>query len=76
MTPTDLIDWRCRLGLTQQQAADRLGCARRSVQNWEQPGAKIPGYIALACAAVAYGLPPIGSRARGTAEEAPPADLA
>ncbi len=60
MTGQDLIDWRRRLGLTQQQAADRLDCGRRSLQNWERPDAVVPGYIALACAAIAHGLPPIG----------------
>jgi DNA-binding XRE family transcriptional regulator len=57
MTPSDLIEWRRRLRLTQQQAADRIGCSRRSIQNWEKEGATIPLYIGLACAALARKTP-------------------
>ena len=61
MTSDELIAWRQRLKLTQAEAATKLGCGRRSLQQWEK-GAEIPLYIALACAAVAHGLPPVGGR--------------
>lgn len=61
MTSSDLNEWRKRLKLSQQGAAEALGCARNSIRAWES-GTAIPRYIALACAAIAYGLPPIGGR--------------
>lgn len=60
MKASDLIAWRKRLNLTQAAAAAQLGCGRRSLQQWEK-GAEIPRYIALACAAIAQGLPPAGT---------------
>lgn len=35
MTPQEFLDWRKRLGWTQQQAADALGATKRAVQMWE-----------------------------------------
>lgn len=42
---------RERLGLTQQQLADRLGLSRKTIQRWEGTGAK-PDAIALAIATI------------------------
>lgn len=43
MTAQEIRDLRGSLGMTQQQFADRLGCHRDTVQDWEngrRPGAK------------------------------------
>jgi DNA-binding XRE family transcriptional regulator len=50
MTPTQLKDWRKALSLNQWEAALRLGCGRRSLQQWEADLHDIPLYIELACA--------------------------
>lgn len=60
MTPQDLKDWRARLDLTQKAAADALGTTVRAVQMWEAGDRPISRTVALACAAVAAGLKPIG----------------
>ncbi|NEI70992.1 helix-turn-helix domain-containing protein [Rhizobium lusitanum] len=57
MTAFDLTEWRNRLRLSQASAATALGCSKTSIVCWEK-GQPIPRYIALACAAIAYGLPP------------------
>jgi transcriptional regulator with XRE-family HTH domain len=59
MTPATLLAWRERLGFNQSEAARRLGCSRNAYLNWETGRSRIPLYVALACAAIAYGLPPI-----------------
>lgn len=58
MTPTTLIAWRERLGLTRIEAARRLGLSRNGYSAYETGKNRIPQYIALACAAIAFGLPP------------------
>ncbi len=60
MSPSELIAWRARLGLNQVQAAKALGVARNSLRGYEAGINTIPLYIALACAAIAYGLKPMG----------------
>lgn len=60
MTDTDFIFWRTQLGLSRSQAADVLGIGINQPKRYEE-GQKIPRYIALACAAVAQGVPPIGA---------------
>jgi DNA-binding XRE family transcriptional regulator len=61
MTPSSFHAWRVRLygerGV--KAAADALGCSRTSVKAWETGTHKIPLYIALACQALANGLPPM-----------------
>ena len=59
MTPASLIAWRERLHLTVVAASAALCCGRRSIQSWEAGRTTIPRYIALACAAIAQGIPPV-----------------
>lgn len=59
MTPAQLTAWRQRLGLSKVGAAEAIGCHRDAIAKWEAGKHPIPRYIALACAAVAHGLPPI-----------------
>lgn len=62
MTPDDLIAWRKTLGLSQADAALKLGAGRRSIQQWESGQYDIPRYIALACSAIALNVPPYGEK--------------
>ena len=39
-----LVAWRKDNGYTQQEAADRLGISRRSLENWEQERAMPQGF--------------------------------
>ena len=39
-----LVAWRERNDYTQQEAADRLGVSRRSLENWEQERAMPQGF--------------------------------
>jgi transcriptional regulator with XRE-family HTH domain len=59
MTPTSFLAWRLRLGLTVKATSEALGCSRTSVHAWEKGRHEIPRYIALACQALANGLPPM-----------------
>ena len=59
MTPASFLAWRKRLGLTAKAAAGALGCSRNTVAAYERGDVRIPRYIALACAAVAFNLPPM-----------------
>lgn len=59
MTAADFIFWRTQLGLSRSQVAEALGVGINQPKRYEE-GQKIPRYIALACAAVAHGVPPIG----------------
>lgn len=58
MTAADLTAWRTALGISRAEASRRLGCAENSLAAYEAGKTRIPRYIALACAALAYGLPP------------------
>jgi transcriptional regulator with XRE-family HTH domain len=68
MTPDELRAWRQRLGLSQRQAAEALGVGHTMYGHYERGYRKdgpegrrdvaIPRTVALACAAIAYGLPP------------------
>ncbi len=59
MNGDQLKHWRAREGLTQAQAAERLGVGRSSVQKWERDASsEIPKWAALAVAAVNGSLPP------------------
>lgn len=59
MTGEQLKAWRSRLGYNITEAAEAIGCHRNAIASWEAGKHPIPRYIALACAAVAHGLPPI-----------------
>lgn len=72
MTPATLKAWRLRLksergrrAVSQQEAADRLGIGLATYRNYEAGvrsdgyPVKIPHAVALACAALERGLPPI-----------------
>lgn len=54
-TPESLREWRQAMDWTQDEAALALGCGRRSLQQWEAGTTDMPGYIGLACVAVAAG---------------------
>jgi DNA-binding XRE family transcriptional regulator len=61
MTPETFKAWRERLYGARgvKAAAEALGCSRTSIHAWETGEHKIPHYIALACQALANGLPPM-----------------
>lgn len=59
MTPQSLKRWRQERKLSKAEAADRLGLSRNTYARYEQPGAAIPRIVALACAALAFSLPPM-----------------
>ena len=59
MTPASFLAWRLRLGLDKKAAAIALGCSRNYIYSLESGSTKIPLYIALACQALANGLPPM-----------------
>jgi hypothetical protein len=41
--------WRGRVGLTQQQVAERLGVTRTTIQNWEGGATPIPQAVDMSC---------------------------
>jgi transcriptional regulator with XRE-family HTH domain len=59
MAPATFRQWRKRLGYTQAEAAQAIGMGTRQCQKYEQGEAPIPLTVALACAAVAMGVPPL-----------------
>ena len=58
MTPADWTAWCLHLGISNAEAARRLGISKNMPAAYEYGRRKIPAHIALACAAIAYGLPP------------------
>ena len=58
MTPADLRAWRTHMGLSQTQAADKLGVTQQVYSRHELGQVKIDRRTALACAALAAGLVP------------------
>jgi len=54
--------WREQMGYTMNEAADELGCSKRSLTNWENGHFPIPRYIGLAMNALALNMRPYGSR--------------
>jgi DNA-binding XRE family transcriptional regulator len=59
MTPATLAAWRTRLGFNKTEAAKALGLSRNGYDYYEAGRSRIPLHIALACAAIAHGLPAI-----------------
>ena len=60
LTEKTLADWRHRMGYSQREACEVLGCSREAWRGWESGTQKIPRYIGLACAALALGMQPFG----------------
>lgn len=64
MEPHDLVSWRRHLGLKKTEAATALGIGVRTLNQYEDgqnhrgDPRPIPRHIALACSALAFGLPP------------------
>jgi predicted DNA-binding transcriptional regulator AlpA len=59
MTPASFTAWMNRLRLNKSEAAASLGIARSTLDRYLAGSVPIPQSIALACAAVAHGLPPV-----------------
>ena len=63
-TPTlsaaTLAAWRERMGFSQRDACEALGCSRGAWSGWETGRQEVPRYIGLACAALALGMTPYG----------------
>lgn len=62
VTAQQLQKLRERMNWSQAEAAEHLGCSKRSIANWERGTTKIPRNIALAASAVLLNLPPYGSK--------------
>jgi DNA-binding XRE family transcriptional regulator len=60
MTANHFAAFRARMGWTKVQLAEALEIDRRTAARYEAGEAPIPRHVALACAALAQGLPPMG----------------
>ena len=67
MTPTDLRAWQQKMGITGLEAAALLGVSYAAYKDWRRGISRTTGKpieagraVALACAALAAGLRPIG----------------
>ena len=65
MTPADFRSWQARMGLTVRAAAELLGVAPSTVQDWRTGVSRrtgrpieLPHMLGLACAALAAGIGP------------------
>lgn len=67
MTPQQIKAWQSHLKLSNTRAAALLGVKVRTFADWRSGRTRAPGCLALACAAVAFDLPPWGERNRGAA---------
>lgn len=61
MTPADLRAWQAHMGLSQREAAKRLGVTHAAYSAWVLGKVEIKPYIPWACAAMAAGLKPWGA---------------
>lgn len=61
MTATDLIAFQSRMGWNRKTLGRELGISQDRLRRFLDSDQPIPRHIALACAALAYGLPPMGS---------------
>lgn len=59
MTPKALVAFRDRLGMNKSAFAEALGIDRKTLNRLEASPRAVPRYIALACSALAHGLPPM-----------------
>lgn len=59
MTPDDLRAWQAHMGLSQRAAAQALGVTHAAYGAWVLGRTPIRRIAALACAALAAGLPPL-----------------
>ncbi len=49
MKPGDFLNWRKTLGYTQEEAGQKLGVDRSTIQNWEREITRVPRIVELAC---------------------------
>jgi plasmid maintenance system antidote protein VapI len=60
MTPQSLQAWMDRIGLNRTGAASALGISRNTLQAYLEGKYPIPKTVALACSALAMGIPEHG----------------
>ena len=60
MIPEQFTAWMKRLGYNQVRAAEAIGTTRQSVAKMSRGEMPVSRTVALACSAIAYGLPPMG----------------
>ena len=75
MTPTDLRAWQARMKITGLEAASKLGVSYAAYKDWRRGISRTTGRpiepvlcVALACAALEAGVPPIGEKPPPVAE--------
>lgn len=61
MTSADLRAWQSRHGYTYNTAAEALGMGRTTFAEYLKREGVLPRWLALACAAIDAGLPPVGA---------------
>jgi DNA-binding XRE family transcriptional regulator len=59
MSPAGFKAFRERMGWSRSQCAENLQLDRKTHRRMEEGLSSIPRHIALACAALAHGLPPM-----------------
>jgi transcriptional regulator with XRE-family HTH domain len=58
MTPADLRAWITMRNITDTEAAAEIGCSPNQLRKWLRGELSIKRTVALACSALAFGLPP------------------
>jgi transcriptional regulator with XRE-family HTH domain len=58
MTAADLRTFVGHMGWSERETARRLGVSQNGLRRWLAGVSPVPLTIALACSALAYGLPP------------------